>query len=48
VKVEANQAVYHQHRGVRQIVEGATRRPWPEFSNEALIEWLARRPDLAG
>jgi dTMP kinase len=48
VKVEANQSVYRQHRQVREIVEHARRRPWPEFSAEALTEWLSRRPDLAG
>lgn len=48
VKVEANQAVYQQHRQVREIVEHATRRPWADFSAEALTEWLNRRPDLAG
>ena len=48
VKVEADQAVYQQHRQVRQIVEQCARRPWPDFSVEALTEWLSRHPDLAG
>jgi dTMP kinase len=48
VKVDADQVVYRQHRQVRQIVQDVARRPWPEFSAEALTEWLARQPGLAG
>ena len=48
VKVEADQAVYRQHQQIRRIVQDAARRPWPEFSVEALSEWLTRHPDLAG
>jgi hypothetical protein len=40
--------VYRQHRQVRQIVQAVARRPWPEFSVEAISEWLARHPHLAG
>ena len=48
VKVDADQVVYRQHRQVRQIVQAVARRPWPEFSVEAITEWLARHPHLAG
>lgn len=48
VTVHADQAVYRQHQEVRRIVQAARRRPWPEFSSEALGEWLTRRPVLAG
>ena len=48
VEVDAGQAVYRQHQQVRQIVQRATRRRWPEFSAEAVSEWLARQPHLAG
>jgi len=48
VKVDADQLVYRQHQQVRQIVQGAARRPWAKFSAEALTEWLTRHPDLAG
>ena len=44
VKVDADQVVYRQHRQVRRIVQAAARRPWPEFSVEAISEWLARHP----
>lgn len=47
VKVDATQAVYRQHHEVRRLVQAAARRPWPEFSNDALAEWLIRHPDLA-
>ncbi|MGH9176176.1 MAG: dTMP kinase, partial [Vicinamibacterales bacterium] len=45
VTVDAEEAVYRQHQSVRRLVEGATRRPWPEFSAEAVAEWLHRYPD---
>jgi dTMP kinase len=44
VIVDAEEAVYRQHQTVRGLVEGATRRPWPEYSAEALAEWLRRNP----
>jgi len=48
VKVNADQVVYRQHQQVRQLVQKAVRRPWTEFSPEAVSEWLIRHPDLAG
>jgi dTMP kinase len=48
VKVDADQVVYRQHQQVRKIVQGVVRRPWTEFSAEAVREWLTRHPDLAG
>lgn len=44
VTVNAEEAVYHQHQRVRQLVQGAARRPWPEFSAEAVAEWLRQNP----
>ena len=46
VTVNAEEAVYRQHQTVRGLVEGATRRPWPEYSAEAVTEWLQRNPKL--
>ena len=46
VTVDAEEAVYRQHQTVRGLVEGATRRPWPEYSAEAVTEWLQRNPEL--
>lgn len=45
VSVDAEQAVYHQHQSVRTLVEGAVRRSWPEFSAEAVADWLRGNPD---
>ena len=42
VKVDAGDAVYRQHRRVRTLVQRAVRRPWAQFSGEAVEEWLAR------
>lgn len=40
--VDAEALVYHQHRAVRQLVGKAKRRPWADFSADAVGEWLAR------
>ncbi|HYE88038.1 MAG TPA: hypothetical protein VEA16_16865 [Vicinamibacterales bacterium] len=42
VTVDAGEAVYRQHTRVRELVEKAERRPWPEFSEQAVEEWLTR------
>jgi dTMP kinase len=42
VTLNAGEAVYRQHQQVRALVQKATRRPWTEFSSEAIEEWLAR------
>jgi dTMP kinase len=44
VTVNAEQAVYRQHQDVRHLVEGLKRRPWTEFSGEAIAEWLRNDP----
>lgn len=46
VKVNAEQAVYRQHQQVRGFVEKSAKRPWPEFSSEAVSEWLHRNPPM--
>jgi dTMP kinase len=48
VKVDADQVVYRQHQQVRQLVRKRVRRPWTEFSADAVSEWLIRHPHLAG
>jgi dTMP kinase len=42
--VNAEDAVYRQHQRVRRIVQEAKRRPWPEYSEEAVAEWLRHDP----
>ena len=44
VTVNAEAAVYRQHRQVRGLVEHVQKRPWPEYSAEAVIEWLRHDP----
>jgi dTMP kinase len=44
VTVNAEDPVYRQHQKVRALVERAGRRPWPEYSAEALAEWLHHDP----
>ena len=44
VTVDAQAAVYRQHQQVRALVEQTTRRPWPEYSAEAVAEWLRHDP----
>ncbi len=44
VTVDASEAVYQQHKRVRELVESAAKRPWPVFSKDALEEWL-RQPN---
>ena len=45
ITVNAEDPVYRQHQRVRGLVEGATKRPWPEYSLEAVTEWLRHDPD---
>ena len=47
VKVNADQLVYRQHQQVRHLVQRVARRPWTEFSAEAVSEWLTRHPEPA-
>ena len=44
VTVDSGDAVYRQHTRVRELVESAAKRPWPEFSKDAVEEWL-RKPN---
>lgn len=42
VTVDAGEAVYRQHTRVRALVEKASKRPWPQFSEDAVEEWLTK------
>jgi dTMP kinase len=44
VKVDAEAAVYRQHQQVRRLVERTGKRPWREYSAEAVEEWLRHDP----
>ena len=40
VTVNAEEAVYRQHQHVRSLLEQTTRRPWMDYSADAVVEWL--------
>ena len=42
--VNAEDMVYRQHQRVRRLVNEAQRRPWAEFSKDAVAEWLRHDP----
>jgi dTMP kinase len=44
VTVDAEAAVYRQHQQVRGLVEQAGKRPWLEYSADAVAEWLRHDP----
>jgi len=44
VSINAEEPVFQQHRRARVLFEQATRRPWPEYSTEAVTEWLRHNP----
>jgi dTMP kinase len=46
VTVDAGHAVYRQHTRVRELVGRAVKRPWSEFSAEAVEEWLNKSHTL--
>ena len=46
VTVDAGDAVYRQHTRVRELVEKAEKRPWSEFSKDAVAEWLNKSKTL--
>jgi dTMP kinase len=48
VTLDAQDAVYRQHQSVRTLVERVNRRPWSEFSAEAVAEWLRHDPVAYG
>lgn len=40
VTVDAGDAVYRQHTRARELVESVAKRPWTDFSKDAVEEWL--------
>jgi dTMP kinase len=44
VTVNAEDPVYRQHQQVRSLVEHAKKRPWPQYSADAVREWLQHDP----
>ena len=48
ITIDAEQSINEQHRQIRELFQQTERRPWPEWNVEALVDWLARHPDVAG
>ena len=46
VTVDAGDAVYRQHTRVRELVAKAAKRPWSQFSEDAVEEWLNKSHTL--
>jgi dTMP kinase len=47
VTVDAEQSIFDQHRQIRGLYAEGTRRPWQEWNQEVLIEWLNHYPEGA-
>jgi len=43
ITVDAEQSIYEQHRGIREMFRQRTRRPWAQWNIDAMMEWLTRR-----
>ena len=46
VKVDGEQAIYEQHRTVRELFAGARKQPWAEHNHDALAEWLRHSSEM--
>lgn len=46
VTVDAEQSIYHQHRLIRELFQTGQRRPWGEWNQDALMDWLSQNPKL--
>ncbi len=44
VTVNAEDVVYRQHQAVRRLAESATKRPWTEYSMDAVVDWARGSP----
>jgi dTMP kinase len=41
--IDAEQPIYEQHQAIRELVQQTPRRPWADWNEEALFEWVARQ-----
>jgi len=41
ITVDAEQAIYDQHRRIRELFEDRSPRPWAQWNREAIAAWLA-------
>jgi dTMP kinase len=47
VTVDAEQSIFDQHRQIRGLYAEGARRPWQEWNQEVLVEWLTHYPEGA-
>jgi dTMP kinase len=47
VTVDAEQSIFDQHRQIRGLFAQGARRPWQDWNQEALVEWLSHYPEGA-
>jgi dTMP kinase len=45
VTIDAERSIAEQHREIREHFARAQRRPWAEWNDEPVADWLARSPD---
>ena len=47
VTVDAEQSIFDQHRQIRGLYAEGVRRPWHDWNQEVLLEWLSHYPEGA-
>jgi dTMP kinase len=47
VTIDAEQPIYEQHRHIRRLFQEGQRRPWGQWNQEAIADWLAWCPSGA-
>jgi len=48
LKVDAEKPIYEQHVHIRGLFDKLRQRPWSDWNEEAIAEWLRSRPVLKG
>jgi dTMP kinase len=47
VTIDGEQPIYEQHRHIRRLFQEGQRRPWGQWNQEAIADWLAWSPSAA-
>ena len=47
VTIDAERSIDEQHREIREHVQQAERRPWPEWNLDVVVDWLVRHPEAS-
>ena len=48
VKVDAEKPIYEQHLHIRELFSQLRDRPWLEWNEDAIVEWLRMKPGTMG